>query len=245
MICQVPKFVYGVKLPVVRVHAISPGELIFIFSPVIIEPGGKMNKRTLIFFLLLIAMAAYAEAGEFELSLNNGAIRNCFTVGIAPSLKLSRHFSLEMEFSLYPNFREEFQSDFEYNIPGNGNSGRERIKNSAYNISLAALYELKIKSLKTFVPYITAGIGFLHRGKSSEYLSYSGDENHMYKSSKNDLHVALGGGFKYRLTDKAGLRFDCRWISVFGIYGDDGTTAPEFDSFGVRFTGGFYIKLSK
>lgn len=204
-----------------------------------------MNKRILIFFVLLITMAAFGKAAEFELSLNNGAIRNCFTVGIAPSLKLSRHFSLEMEFSIYPNFREEFQSYYEYNLPDNENAGRDRSKNSAYNISLAALYELKIKNLKAFVPYITAGIGFLHRGKTLENRSYNSNEIQIYNSSKNDLHVALGGGFKYRLTDKAGLRFDCRWISAFGIYGDDGTTAPEFDSFGVRFTGGFYIKLSK
>lgn len=204
-----------------------------------------MNKRILIFFLLLATMAAFGKAAEFALSLNNGGIRNCFTVGISPSLRLSRHFSLEMEFFIYPNFREELRFYSDILLPDNEKSGVERNKNSAYNISLAALYELKIKSLKTFVPYITAGIGFLHQGKSSEYISYTGDDNHMYKGSKNDLHVALGGGFKYRLTDKAGLRFDCRWISAFGIYGDDGITAPEFDAFGVRFTGGFYIKLSK
>jgi opacity protein-like surface antigen len=191
-------------------------------------------------------MAAFENASGFELSFNNGAIRNCFTMGISPSLRLSPHFSLEMEFYIYPNFREEYQYYYENSLPGNQSWRWGRSKNSAYNISLAAQYELKIKSLRAIVPYFTAGVGFLSRAQSLEDISYSGEGTHIDKNSRNDLHVAVGGGVKYRLSDKAGLRFDCRWISALAIYKEDGSSIlPDFDTFGVRLTGGFYIKLEK
>jgi hypothetical protein len=201
-----------------------------------------MSKKILIFVLAVMGMFTVINAATMELAVTNGSFKNYFTVGISPSIKLFSNFYLEGEFFYLPRTEAISTSHLEY-ISGDGlhiSETRYR-KNSAINLNISILYQLKFKSTQKWVPFLTTGTGLLSTSEKWQSFQRMGDNYYSNAGSnrENKWSFAFGGGIKYGFNNKVGVRFDARLLYMLNH--EDGETLFAF--FGPRFTGGFYIKL--
>jgi len=203
-----------------------------------------MRKKTFIFVIAVmgICMFTFINAGTVELAVNNGSFENYFTVGVSPSIKLFKNFYLEGELFYYPRLWEnEITHIEEISYEGLYVNGTGHSKASAININISVLYQLKFKSNWKWFPYLTTGAGSLNVVEKWQWsgIDEIGYINPNHKHWENHWSFVFGGGIKYGLNDRVGVRFDARFI--YTLSHEESGNFLGF--FGSRFTGGFYMKL--
>ncbi len=178
-------------------------------------------KRTIILvssFMLLVPFCAAkgfeisADAGVIGLGLNNKWDTN-LTIGATGSIPLTDRITAEAEFFYYlSSIKKPELAGIEFS-------------SSAWDLNLYGLYHFAKRNLK-IKPYAALGGGIL-----SSYARWTViGRTDSYRETKFDIGV--GGGVKYPFGKRSGLRFDVRYIVIFGIKGDL-----------ARISAGYYIKL--
>jgi hypothetical protein len=179
-------------------------------------------KKTLIFTMAVLMLVTLSAGREFDLSINGGLAINpkwdtAPTFGIIGSTPYNDNITIEGEFFYYMNAQEDF--------------GIEGLSYSsfAWDLNVYALYFFHLANAK-FKPYASFGAGVfgVHVKATWDMIWFQGTDTW----SKTKFNFGFGGGAKYPLNNKSGLRFDARYIVILGLNGDV-----------IRITAGYYMKL--
>lgn len=179
-------------------------------------------KKTLIFTIAVLMLITLSAGREFDLSINGGLAFNprwelAPNFGITGSTPFNDNITIEGEFFFYLNAKEDLD------IPGLSYSSY------AWDMNVYALYFFNLANAK-FKPYAALGAGVFgaHVKTTWEMGLFKGSDTW----SKTKLNFGFGGGAKYPLNEKSGLRFDVRYIIIVDIIGDP-----------IRITAGYYMNL--
>jgi hypothetical protein len=190
-------------------------------------------RKTMCFLSLLACSGAGLAAQQFELSFLNGValgnFKNSYAVGIAPALHFSRCLRVEAEVFYYPRSKAESR-DSDYS---DGVESWARSYESAITMFFSAVAEMSPKSRLS--PYVVAGGGRIWERYFLEHRYMGVYSKHI--DTSGSWQVAGGIGLRWRLSARAGLRFDCR-LAV----------RPDWDEYHdlisfVRLSSGFYVRL--
>jgi len=183
-------------------------------------------KKLFVIFVLLFFLSFIGYSGDMEIGVHAGISGGDFDSGLAFGIdfskKISKDLMLDADFTFYPSPTEEAEYQ---DIYGSGS-----VSTSAWNLNVSALYLINLEN-SDFIPYITGGIGLFNfnvsADVSSTYFSFGLSE------SSTDFNIGVGGGFKYYLNEKTGIRAEVKYFNVFAG-----------DNYGVfRITGGAFISL--
>lgn len=176
-------------------------------------------KKTIIITLFFILSVSISAARDFEVSANAGIALNprwdtSLTFGITGSTPIAKKIIGEAEFFYYLNAAED---------PGIQGL---TVSSSAWDLNLYAHYLFKLRNAK-IKPYASLGVGIFNGRVAWDWGGFGA-----WSESKTRFNVGFGGGAKYPLNEKSGLRIDVRYIIIFEAIGDV-----------VRLTAGYYMKL--
>lgn len=219
-------------------------------------------KKILITVLALLVLFTVSKAKKVELSIQGGKafsndrqvalslldtytlvhFQNGLTLGVTGAIRLSKNFLLEGEFFYYRKPLSRLYVSYPYikdDIPYQNWHRTDSINSSAFNLNALLVYEFKLK-FKKLIPYLVFGAGLMNTKISSyKYL----DVQQSYDSgSAMNINMSHGGGFKYLLGKASGIRFDFRYINVFG----GKTEEREWDKVSysiIRLTAGYFITI--
>lgn len=173
------------------------------------------------FFLTAAALPAFGQDGRFELTPSIGwrlnstidetdvarysqlTFEDAATFGLAATWNTSRATSIELSY--------DYASYDATAVARPGTAGGDRTTNVAqHNILFNGLYMFNTGNDR-FKPFLLGGIG----------ASILQPDNNL--SSVTNFAFTLGGGFKYYMSDRFGLRGDVRWTPQY-LYSTDGGT---------------------
>ncbi len=173
----------------------------------------------IVFTLLSVT---FVSAKGLELSANAGLAINpqwdpTVNFGITASKAIAKQITAEVEIFYYLQAHEDL-----------GMAGIE-FSSYAWNVNLYGHYSLARKGAK-FNPYVSVGAGIFSAYAKSTVTVWGMTETNSKTETK--LNAGFGGGFKYALSKKSGLRFDARYMIIMGLEGDI-----------IRITAGYYKVL--